>query len=163
MAGIQEDFQPLSEDDVYSLYRKSSEERTANQIKMADEMDVARGWNKTYSHLGTLKRSLSVIQGALTDETGNKAMVLVPNAADPNQARQTLAGEYLKLMKQYKPLEQEWKQWDLKRNELGIDPNAIATEPGIAQWLNRRQQMQRGGALAKPGARSVMPAPSRSR
>ena len=164
LAGVQSDeFSPMSEEEVFNLYRSAAEQRTLNQIRMADEMDVARGWQRSYSSMTNLKRSLGAIQNALKDQSGNAAMVLVPQAQDPDQARQVLSSEYMKLLQQYKPIEQEWKLWDGKRNELGIDPNEINTDPGIAQWLNRLHQRQRGGALARPGAKSVMPAPSRGR
>lgn len=159
LAGQEEAFTPLSEQDVYTMYKQAEQQRVTTAIRSADEMDIARGWNRTKTNMDNVRRSLVAIQSAMKDD--NAAMVLVPSAADPQQAKQVLAGEYMKLLPQYKQYDVEFKQWDARRHELGIDPKEISTEPGIAQWLNRKQQQQRGGSSARPGARSVVPTPRR--
>ena len=166
LAGVEDDptaYTPLTEEQVYEMYRRAADERTQGQIRMADEMDVARGWQKNYAQLSDLTRTLRVIESALKDETGNRAMVLVPHAQNAAQATQILASEQLKLRQRHQSALGEFKLWDQKRREFGIDEKAINTEPGIAQWLNRRNQDKQGMPTARPGARSIVPAPQRGR
>lgn len=163
LAGVEaEAFTPLSEEEVYTMYRNAAEQRTRQQIQTADEMDIARGWQRSFTQLNNVRRSLSAIQNALKDPSGNGAMLLVPQAQDADQARQILSGEYMKLLQQYKPLEQEHTLWDSKRHELGIDPKEIDSDVGVARFLNRKQLQSRSGPKA-PSARSVLPNPSRTR
>ncbi len=158
LAGIQDEpFTPMNDQDVYDLYKQAEHERVTNMTKLADEQDVARGWQKTFSQMSNARRTLMGLQNAIKDESGTAAMVLVPQAQDAAQARQILANEYMKLLQQYRPLEAEWKLWEGRRNELGIKAEEIHTEPGLAMYLNRLQQRSRAGSFARPGARSVVP------
>lgn len=164
LAGVpEESFTPMSDEDVYSLYKQAEQERVTNMTKLADEQDVARGWQKTYSLMSNAKRTLMGLQNALKEESGMAAMVLVPQAQDPSQARQILSNEYMRLLQQYRPLLSEFKLWDSRRHELGIKEEEINSEPGLALYLNRLQQRSKSGSFARPGARSVVPMPSHRR
>lgn len=159
MAQSQDPNESLTTQQLYEMGAKSYRERLANQTRTADEIDVARNWQKNNAVKNNFMRSLKVIEAALRSKDPNQVLMLVPGAEDPAQARQVLAADGLQLRHQLDLTDEEFKLWDQRREELGIDPNEIRNAPDISAYLNRLQMQQRAG---RASGRSVVPRMSRS-
>lgn len=151
--------EPMSPQQVYDMFAKTRTERLSNQTRLADEIDVAQNWQKNHAFTNNLLRSMNVIQAAVNHKDPNQVLALVPGTDDPAQAREMLLAEQLKLRHQYDLAKDEFKLWDKRLTELGIDPNEIMNPPDIAQYVNRLQAQQRS---SRSSGRSVVPRVSRS-